>query len=122
MEENKPLTVPEFALEKNVPVQAIIDAMLAKRIIPIETDQPDMSLCTIHPAYLDTFKIELIGIIEYSDRKGVTRQAVYNRIDKGTLPYYLDLQTNDKKIDWVQHSGLHFRKFGKQNSVSHHIK
>lgn len=112
MEENKPLTVAEFAELKKIPTQAVLDALAARRIIPMDKSVEDFSLCTIHPDYLETFKIELIGVYEYADRKRVTWRAVYKKIDKGEIPYYLDSESNAMKIDWVQQAGVHFRKFG----------
>jgi hypothetical protein len=111
MEDNKPLTVTEFACIKNVPEEAILDAIRDGRIIPMELNNSDISLATIHPAYIDSFKIELIGVYEYRTRKDVTYKSVYNKIDNGQIKYYLDPTTNSMKIDWVQYADVQFRKF-----------
>lgn len=111
MEDNKPYTVAEFAEIKKVPKQAIVSAIAAQRIIPIETNF-DVETCTIHPAYLDAFKIELIGIYEYAARKGVTPKSVYDKIDKQKIEYFLEPDSTKKMIDWVQYQNIQFRAMG----------
>jgi hypothetical protein len=121
MEEQKPLTVPEFARLKGVPIAAITAAIRANRIIPMEVSG-ELYDCTIHPAYLETFKIDLIGVYDYAARKNVSYRAVYNRIDKGSIEYVLD-EENKMKIDWeryhdVRFKAVHFKHRGNKTVVN----
>lgn len=109
MEEiTKPLTVAEFAEIICVPVSAVIKAIESQRIIPIEVGI-DPSLCTIHPVYIDKFEIELITVTEYIERRGVSKQAVYQKIDNGKIDYFLDDLTNKIMIDWIASKDVPFR-------------
>lgn len=112
MEENsKPLTVIEFAKIKNVPVATIIKAIENQRIIPIEVGIAPSS-CTIHPIYVDTFEIEMIGITEYAKRKGASKQAIYRKIDTGKIDYLLDELSNKIMVDWIAAKDVSFRNVG----------
>lgn len=103
------LTVQEFAERKNVQAEVILRAIRLREIIPIEINYDNLADCTIHPAYLDTFKVELISVADYADRKRVTERAIYKKIDAKKIEYFLDPVNNTMKIDWVKYKDVHFR-------------
>lgn len=103
------LTVQEFADRKNVQPEVILRAITNREIIPIEINIADISDCTIHPAYLDDYKVELIGVAEYAQRMRVTERAIYKKIDAKKITYFLDPISNVMKIDWIKHQNVHFR-------------
>lgn len=109
MDNSEYVSINQFAKSHKVPRQAVLNAITLNRL-----KMSDLKIDgepVIHASLLVDYKFDLIGIYEYAERKKVTYNAIYKRIDHGKMLYCLEELSDIMKIDWELYKDEHFRSF-----------
>lgn len=108
MDMSEYVSINNFAKSHGVPRQAVLNAIELNKL-----KTADLKIDGEHviPASLVDYKFDLIGIYEYAERKQVTFNAIYKRIDNGKMLYSLEELSDVMKIDWELYKDEKFRSF-----------
>lgn len=109
MDTSEYVSINQFAKSHGVPRQAVLNAISLNKLKTCDLKIDGEAV--IHAGLLVDYKFDLIGIYEYAERKNVTFNAIYKRIDNGKMLYSLEELSDVMKIDWELYKDEKFRSF-----------